>query len=229
MLDEAIDFAEERAPDVPVSGTIRIGHDVSQAILNTAEQHDVDVILMGWRGRSRRRDFALGSNVDQVVTRAPCDVLVERIGEGEGEGDVDSILVPTAGGPHAELAAEIAGAIGRANDAAVEVLYVVSSGADEAERERAEELLSDAVDALDGVESSTRVEEGDVVASIVDASADHDLTVIGATREGLFQQLVLGAIPEAVGRRAEGTVIMAKRAMGIRSRLSRWFRRGGSR
>lgn len=79
-------------------------------------------------------------------------------------------------------------------------------------------------------EDSDRVElsliEGEnVVDSIVDMTADYDLTLIGATREGLFQQLLFGAIPEAVGKRAKNTVIMTKRSIGIASRLKRWFRR----
>ncbi|MDS0255580.1 universal stress protein [Haloarcula argentinensis] len=96
VLDSALEFAENERPDVPVSETIRIGHEVAPAILNTVEQNDVDVVLMGWRGQGRRRDVALGSNVDQVVTQAGCDVLVQRIGD---QPAVEDILVPTAGGP----------------------------------------------------------------------------------------------------------------------------------
>ena len=56
---------------------------------------------------------------------------------------------------------------------------------------------------------------------IISESAEYDLTIIGATREGLLQQFVFGGIPEEVGRRAENTVIMAKRNLGISSSLSR--------
>ncbi|MFT4932674.1 MAG: amino acid transporter/nucleotide-binding universal stress UspA family protein [Natronomonas sp.] len=221
VLDEAIEVANEENPDVPVSGKIRIGHDVAQAILNTIEQDDADLVLMGWRGRGRRRDYVLGSNVDEVVTRARCDVLVERIGPA---GKVESILVPTAGGPHAEFAAEIAGAIARPNDAHVEVIYVRTPGAEDGEN--AEEILDRTVGLIDDdVDASPSVVEGeDVVDAIVERSAEHDVTIIGSSREGLLKQLVFGAIPEEVGRRAGNTVIMAKRHLGIRSRVSRWFR-----
>ncbi|MFB6180102.1 MAG: universal stress protein, partial [Halorientalis sp.] len=218
VLDQALDFAEEYNSEVPVSGRIRIGHDVSQAILNTVRQDDVDVVLMGWRGRGRRRDYVLGSNVDEVVTQARCDVLVERIGPAKR---VDSILVPTAGGPHAEFAAEIARAIARANDAQVEVVYVSRAGG----QGTGDGALERAAGILEGVDAETTLlEGGDVADTIVERSADHDITIVGASREGLLQQLVFGAIPEEVGRRADNTVIMAKRYLGLRSRLSRWFR-----
>ncbi|MFB6171052.1 MAG: amino acid permease, partial [Haloarculaceae archaeon] len=219
-LDKAMSFAEDA--DVPVSGKIRIGHDVGQAILNTIEQDEVDLVLMGWRGRGRRRDYVLGSNVDRIVQNAPCDVLVERMGPAE---KLESILLPTAGGPHAELAAEVAQAIARANDARVDVVHVVDPNASDEDRESAQERLDQTVGIVeDDVTVNARLVEGsDVVQSIVEQTADYDLTIVGATREGLLQQLVFGTIPEEVGRRAQNTVIMTKRHLGLTSRVARLF------
>ncbi|MFB6201941.1 MAG: universal stress protein, partial [Halorhabdus sp.] len=226
VIDRAIDFAGEERPNIPVSGKIRIGHDVSQAILNTVEQDDIDLVLMGWRSRPRRRDFVLGSNVDEVVTKARCDVLVERVGpaaDSESIGAVDSILLPTAGGPHAEFASEIARAVARRNDARLKVIYVRSNDSDR--DDEAQSILDSTVAELDGVETTTEIIDGAGIAdAIIEESADHDLTVIGASREGLLQQVVFGAIPEAVGQRAQSTVIMAKRNLGMTSRVTRWFK-----
>ncbi|MFH5800056.1 amino acid permease [Haladaptatus sp. CMAA 1911] len=224
VLNEAMDIAEDR--DVPVSGTIRIGHDVGKAILNTVEQYDSDAVLMGWKGqhKSQRRDIVLGSNVDQVVQNADCDVLVERIGPDGGE--VESILVPTAGGPHAELAAEVADNIARSNDATVEIVHVVTPDASESERTDSRKVLDDAkAEFSDGTTVATEMLTGDdVIDTIVERTGEHDLTIIGATREGLLQQFVFGALPEQVGWRSKSTIIMAKRNLGITSRLSRWLR-----
>ncbi|EFW89816.1 amino acid transporter [Haladaptatus paucihalophilus DX253] len=224
VLDEAMAIAEDE--DVPVSGTIRIGHDVSKAILNTVEQYDSDAVLMGWKGqhKSQRRDIVLGSNVDEVVQNADCDVLVERIGPDEGAAE--SILVPTAGGPHAELAAEVADNIARSNGATVEVIHVVGPDASESERANAQTVLDEAKDDFsEGTTVTTELLTGDdVIDTIVERTGEHDLTIIGATREGLLQQFVFGALPEQVGWRSKSTIIMAKRNLGITSRLSRWLR-----
>ncbi|WP_267639685.1 amino acid permease [Haloarchaeobius amylolyticus] len=221
VLDAAIDFAEEYDAEVPVSGVIRIGHSVSTAILNTVEQRDADLVLLGWRGRGRRRDYILGSNVDEVVKRARCDVLVQRIGQPTA---VDSILLPTAGGPHAGLSVEVASAIARRTGASITALTVAVDGEEGTGRRRAEAVLSETADRVEDVPVETELVTADSVTdAIVEASADHDLVVIGATREGLFQQLVFGAIPEEVGRRADATVIMAKSDLGLRSRVERLF------
>ena len=222
VLEAALAQGEEA--EVPVSGTIRIGHSVPEAILNTVEQEGSDVVLLGWRGRGRRRDHVLGSTIDEVVTTARADVLVERI--GPAADGVDSILLPTAGGPHADLAAVVSRAIARTTGARVDVVNVVPPDATEEERARARERVDRTAAGLEGVDSvDLRLLEGDdVVTAIVEASEDHDVTIVGATREGLFQQLVFGAIPEEVGRRAANTVIMTKRDTGVISWVSRWFR-----
>lgn len=222
IVDRSIEIGEDA--DVPVSGTVRIGHDVSQAILNTIEHGNVDTVLLGWRSRTRREDFVFGSNVDDVITKARCDVLVERVGP-RADG-VEDIVLPTAGGPHAEFAAEVARAIAKVNDATVHVINVIDPGPTDEEREAAFEKLDRIKALLEGevqFEQSV-VEEENVVDAIVELTDDYDLTLLGASREGLFQQLLFGAVPEEVGQRAENTVIMAKRHIGITSRLKRWFR-----
>ena len=223
VLREAMAFAKDA--DVPVSGTIRIGHDIAQAILNTVEQYDSEAVLMGWKGqhKSQRRDIVLGSNVDTVAQEAPCDVLVERIGPDAGA--VERILVPTAGGPHAEFAAELAGSVARTNDAVVDVVNVVDPDASEDEIRNARELVDNVASGLSSVDRvNANVARGDdVVDTIVERSAEYDLTIVGATREGLLQQFVFGALPEQVGWGAKSTVIMAKRNLGLTSRLKRWL------
>jgi hypothetical protein len=93
--------------DVPVDGIVRAGHHVEAAIPHTITQHESDAVLLGWRGQSpRRRNVVVGSTVDTVVREVDCDVLIERI--GTGDGDIDTILLPTAGGPHARYAAAVA-------------------------------------------------------------------------------------------------------------------------
>jgi amino acid transporter/nucleotide-binding universal stress UspA family protein len=214
--------------EIPINGIVRVGHHVDEAILHTITQHGSDAVLMGWRGKSpRRRDVVVGSTVDTVVRQADCDVLVERIGTGPGGGeaggDSDSILLPTAGGPHARYAAEVARAIAHTTGATVTVLQVVDPD-DAKGHELAQVSLDETGRLLDGVDVETQlVDAEDVADAIVAASADHDLTIIGATREGILQQLVFGAIPETVGREANGRVLMTKRDLGIASRLRRWF------
>jgi len=225
LLDDAMSVtAGGGDAEVPVNGTIRVGHHVDEAIVHTVIQHDSDAVLLGWHGRdTRRRDVILGSTVDTVVQEADCDVLVERIGS---TGEPESVLLPTAGGPHARYAAEVARAISHMTGASITMLRVVDPDADEQAHGLVTSSFDEAASVLEDVPHETRLLEAtDVAGAIVEETAGYDLTFMGATREGLFQQVVFGSIPEAVGRDAEGTVIMARKNLGITSRLRRLFSR----
>lgn len=224
MLDEAMEIA--KVNDIPVSGTIRIGHDVAQAILNTIEQYESDAVLMGWKGqrKSQRRDIVLGSNVDTIAREADADVLIKRLGRDFPE-TTETVLLPTAGGPHAKFAAEIAAAVVDGKQSRIDIVHVVDSNVDDSKRKEAQEILDATKRHINNeADVRTRILEGDdVVATIVEESDGYDMTLVGATREGLLNQLVFGSVPEQIGWNAKSTVLMAKQNVGITSLIERWL------
>ncbi len=227
VLEYAMSIAEDEG--VPVSGTIRIGHNAASAILNTAIQHDSDAVVLGWKGRrTQRRDVVLGTNVDRIVREADCDVFVEKFGM-RADGEVDSVLLPIAGGPHATLAVETAGAIAARTGATVRAVYVIPSDATDEERRQATAMLTTATELLSSPVETRALTNDDVVSALVDESANHDLTVIGATREGVFQKFIFGTIPETVAERAPATVIMTKRSLDVGDRLKQSVTKLGER
>ncbi|WP_114577039.1 universal stress protein [Saliphagus sp. LR7] len=213
VVTDARDLAAEAG--VPATGRLRFGRDVAGGVVSVAEREEVEAILVGWRGRPRRREVVLGSYIDEILSEAPCDVLVKRIDRASDA--VDSILVPVAGGPHTEYAAEVAGSIAREHGARVELVTVVGDE-DEERMAEARELLTQTSAALGAVES---VEEtvlvGDVVSEIVERGRErgHDVTVLGATRGGFLRRVLVGDVPEAIARESEGAVIMARRGRRV--------------
>jgi nucleotide-binding universal stress UspA family protein len=51
---------------------------IADAIINVAETHNCDLIIMGSRGLGRLAGALLGSNSQKVVSEAPCPVLIVR-------------------------------------------------------------------------------------------------------------------------------------------------------
>jgi len=213
-----------READLSVDRRIRLARDTATGIVGAAEEYGAETILMGWRGRPPRRDVVLGSYLDRVLRNAPCDVLVKRI-RGPS-GPVDAVLVPVGRGPHNELARESAASIARSNDARVFLLHVLPTDASEADREAAWELLREARTPFDGVpEIDEGITESDHVAgAITDRTPEYDLTVLGATEEGLLRRKLLGTVSDGVGRHAENTVLIAHRPLSRTSRLARLVR-----
>lgn len=222
VLDAAVDAAADSP--VPVERTLAVGTDVSDALLDVVGEADADALLLGWHHRSRPTDVVLGRTVDRVVRRAPCDVYVERVGT-TADG-MDAILAPTDGGPHVEPAVDLAGAVGRATDATVRVVSYVAPAAGSGDRAAAREHVDRAVARLSGVPVDGTVQEADDVAgAVVAAAEDHDLVVLGATRERRRRGRVVGSVAEAVGRRASPPIVIAKRSSGgslLDRVLDRW-------
>ncbi|TYT63328.1 universal stress protein [Natrialba swarupiae] len=217
LVDDAVDRV--RGYGVDASGRIRFARSVASGICGVATDADAEAVLLGWRGQPRRRDVVLGSHIDAVLEEAPSDVLVERI--DRDRESVSSVLVPVAGGPNTRLAASIAGSLARTHDARAELLTVVP--------DRTETVVGDARDLLTrtspelGAVSSVEetVLEGPVVETIVERSERHDVTVVGAAEGGLFRRVLVGDVPETIGREADGTVLMAKRHEPVSSALRR--------
>jgi nucleotide-binding universal stress UspA family protein len=225
MLEEAAASVDSRG--VPVDRRIRMARGVATGIVGAVDKHDVDAVLLGWRGRPPRGDVILGSHLDSVLRNAGCDVLVKRI--KTPTDDVESVLVPVVGGPHDEFATEAAASIARANDADVTLVHVLESDEPELSREEARAVLAETAGVFEGVPSVERelVEADDVAGTITDRTTEHDLTVLGVSRGGLLQRKLLGTISEAVGRHAAGTVVLAKRHDPVPSRLRRLGSRPG--
>ncbi|MFC4436729.1 MULTISPECIES: universal stress protein [Natrialbaceae] len=220
MVTEAVDRV--RGYGISATGRIRFGRSVAGGIRGIASKESVETILLGWRGRPRRRDVVLGSHIDDVLADAPCDVLVKRIDRDRRA--VSSVLVPVAGGPNTEFAAETAGALARAHDARIELVTVVPDR-EEATVAEARDFLDRTAPALGAVESVEQtVFEGSVVETIVDRSADHDVTVVGAAEGGFLRRALVGDVPEAIGQEADGVVLMAKRRRDVSDALWRRIR-----
>jgi nucleotide-binding universal stress UspA family protein len=166
----------------------------------------------------------LGSIIDHVLENAPCDVGVVKTG---GPGESGEILVPTVGGPQAELGEDIAASIATASGNPITLLTVATG-----DREAAETILEERSAALSeaGVEATTDiVESDDIPSAIVDYATENEFEsiIIGAAEEGLLRRVLVGEIPEIVGEQFDGQVIMVKKHQPVRSLIGKWVSRGG--
>jgi nucleotide-binding universal stress UspA family protein len=198
---------------VSVRTTMRVAHRVSDGIIKAAESERASLILMGWKGFTSTRDRIFGEVTDQVVRHAPCDLITVKLTDVQ---PFQTILMPTAGGPHAQLAAEFVGYLQKANDGRVTMVNVVPPGTMGREREMALEWIEKTVSRtdLEGRVEMRIVEANRVASGLVKAGADFDLIVLGASREGIFSSVLLGEITEKVARYSRRPVMIVKRYEG---------------
>lgn len=82
------------ALDIRVDPEVRAGADVPSEIIDSAQTHNADAILMTLRGDKRSRNPFVGHIASSVLHHAPCDVLIVNRLALAGEA-VPRILIPT--------------------------------------------------------------------------------------------------------------------------------------
>ncbi len=210
LLERAIKQA--RTLDVPVHSMIRIGRDVVRAISRTGREQKADLMVLDWRGYTRSENRLFGSVIDALVSHPPCHVAVVSL---KNLGDIRRILVPTAGGPNASLAARLAVALARKYKAHITVLNVVSEKPSLERISWAETAIAQIMAGLPYEYEARIIRADSVLEGILAEAENYDLVLVGATQPGPFEQLLFGSIPERLATRCPKTVIMVKRYEGL--------------
>jgi len=211
LLKKAVEYGKQHG--VEIQSAIRIAHQVWDGILHAAETEKATMILMGWKGYTSTRDRIMGEVTDKVVRHAPCDLITVKL---MGDRPMQRILITTAGGPHATLAAEYVGILSDTMGCRVTCCYVVAPDADVNLRETANQWIQKTIH-LTRLENraDARLLEGKRVATtLINVARDYDLVVLGASKEGLFSNVLFGEIPEKVARYAKTPVMIVRRYEG---------------
>jgi len=141
---------------------------------------------------------------------------------------VNRILVPTAGGPHAPIAAQLAMLLSESYGSQVTSLYVQLG---RATPEQMEENRRRIAQTLAGLGFSHPPEQKVVIADsmvegIVREAEGYDLVLLGASEEGLFDQFVFGSIPQQIAARASKTAVIVRHYGGPAEFWARKLMRG---
>jgi APA family basic amino acid/polyamine antiporter len=231
LLDSARDIAADL--DIGLQTRAIVGRNTGSVILDVIEEENADHVLLGWQGTRSRREHVLGSTIDPVIGRAPCDATLVKLGPEDGRGEGD-IMVLAGQGPHAPVAARRAAEFVSAadDDASLTLLNVqapeTDADDDTSPTERGEAVVEELAERAGikymSYDTEIRVAE-DTEQTIIDAAEEYDTICVGATRSGAISQAVFGSLPETVGAEVDRTVVMARgpeeSAMSVREALLR--------
>ena len=152
--------------------------------------------------------------MDELARSLPCDFLVFK----DRGVDLAKVLLPTTGGPHTELAADVARILRAEFGSELTLLHV----ADDAEEGRA--FLASWAEHHGLADATQRVEVWDVDATIATVAREHTLILIGATEAGVLARLARGSLTIDVLHDVDCSVLITERR-SRRSLLERLFRR----
>jgi amino acid transporter/nucleotide-binding universal stress UspA family protein len=184
-------------------------YNIFNGLIDETEQRNADMILMGWQG-----GFNIGriynSPVQQIIKKLKADVGILK---NRGIENIHSILLPWGGGLHAHLGLEIGVRIARAMGARLKILRLVKTGINIETEEK--DLLPVILPIIGNFENYSIVikEAKDVTGGILKEvnEQDHELVIIGASREWGIRNVLFGTITDIVADEAKCSVLMIRR------------------
>ncbi|GAB4571691.1 MAG: hypothetical protein Kow0077_09080 [Anaerolineae bacterium] len=184
---------------------------IARGILDIAQEHNADLIVLGVRGQQRGR-VVLGPVVEAVARTAPCNVLVYRgmkpLYGGEG---YRKVIVPVDGSDNSRLAMRIGLRFAHYARVPLNALYVQTNT--RMRRWQALGMIEASLEGLDtGPVPIRKVIEhaSDVVSGLIRRGTESDLIVLGFSTQSSLDSWVFGDIPQRMLSRAKGPLILVK-------------------
>jgi nucleotide-binding universal stress UspA family protein len=215
--------AREAAPELEILREVVVGDPVTVLEI---ESRTASLAVVGSRGLSRFGSLLLGSTAGHLAAHAACPVLVVR-GRQNPSGPV---LLAVDGSPASRGAVEFAFAQASLHTTDLVALHAWNTHTERAydgpgdppfvtydeDRLRDEEqrVLAEALgglrDKYPDVAVHRRLVRGRIRASLIEASADAGLVVVGARGLGGFSGLLLGSVSQAVLHHAHCPVAVVR-------------------
>jgi nucleotide-binding universal stress UspA family protein len=212
-----------------VSCVVERSSAAAPTLVEYAETHEVDLIVMGTHGRRGVQRALFGSVAEEVLRTAPCPVLTTRVPEEDAQAStapgVERIVVPIDFSEPSQAALQYATQLAPLYDVPMTLVHVVQLPSiptvyelefPDLSPEDIEARVQAVLEDWEGSVSSHRdlsyvVESGEPVPTILRIAADPSDLIVMATR-GLsgVKRTVLGSVAEGVIRRASGPVISAR-------------------
>jgi len=205
----SLSLGSEDTGPVTLIPVTRVARSIAQGIIDAATEEKCDLILLSWDGYTKTKGRIMGRILDPVVENAPCDVVLVK---GDGLSAPKTILLPTSGGPHASIAAQVALKLARLFGGQVTVMYICREDATDAERQHGVEMIDQTIQGLptDDLVKTKVVTAPGIVSGILAEAQEYDLMLLGASEEGLFDRVLFGTIPERIAQKSPVPVMIVK-------------------
>ena len=133
------------------------------------------------------------------------------------------ILVPFAGGPNAAFALETASIMVEQDGGRIVVFHVAPPGKPTQDIDASLDEIAPQLNVPRSLFESRYAISHERLKTILEEAKHYDLVIIGATRDPIFRQRVMGSLPEILARHCEKPLVMVKAKHTIRSFIKRWI------
>ena len=202
---------------IPVHTQIRVANHVGEAILESINKEHIDLLLMGWKGNGTIESI-FSNTVDFLIKEAPCDLMLVKLGRASYAFPklLDlryRWLIPTTGGDRINKLLPVLKALSHI-DPIPPKIQLCQVHLPERAPEIADADFTHAANLLQEYLHCPivplRISAYSVAETIIKLikNKKYGLVILGASNEGLLQNVVKGNIPESIAKQVNTTVII---------------------
>jgi chloride channel protein, CIC family len=231
--------AQGESWNIPVHTQIRVAHDPASTILETIKDRHIDLLCMGWQGKTSTPGRIFGNTVDTAIRQAPCPVVLIKLGKNlqnisrssatnellTPQNGVETLLrltnlnrwlVPISGGANIQYALKLLPAlVSFSRDPEIYLCQFFDPDRTQPDLDKLNIAANFVRDNLSISATIWPLYSDAIAATAIDLAAEKqcDAIILGASREGLLQQTIQGNIPEAIAQGSDCTVIVVRAAI----------------
>ncbi len=211
--------AAEMLDEFTTSTTVRYCRNIARGIVSTALEKRATMIVMGWHGKRDNSLFSIGSTLDPVICRAPCNVIVTK--DDIPNRTYKTILVPLFGNVNDALAMKTAEFLLPPEGGTVTALYF---NAARMRPGHIHNILNRIIDNpnIEINEIASNSKGRDQVKTILEETAVHDLMILGI-KEPKMHRLGRPSASERIAQSCDSPFLLVKANSPIRRLAKRWF------
>ncbi|MEM8603578.1 MAG: universal stress protein, partial [Cyanobacteria bacterium P01_H01_bin.121] len=210
---------------IPVHTQIRVAYSLAPAILEALHERHINLLIMGWKGKSNNPERIFGTAIDTLIRQAPCDLMLVKLSDKLTQQrqiypsltarlHFNRWLMPLAGGPNSRQALDLLPALTTISSTP-EIQLCQIMPLQRSPRRRRDLLATSQTRLAQKLTcpiTTFALQSADIAEAILGLAQRNacDVIVLGASRESLLQKALHGSIPEAIIRRYPGTVILMR-------------------
>lgn len=206
-----------KTSNIALHSQIMVANNVSEAILEAVNKEHINLLIMGWRGKNMGLESIFGNVVDSLIKQARCDLMLVKLGTAPHAFPQQlhlrhKWLIPSTGGERIKKIFKILPALATLDSIPPTIQLCQVHAPDQSQLPNRD--FYDAANLLENAMSCRiillPISAYSVSETIINLTKQkkYGLVVLGASNEGLLQQVVKGNIPEEIAKNANSTVII---------------------
>jgi nucleotide-binding universal stress UspA family protein len=181
----------------------------AHALQEKASELGAGLIIVGSTHRGAIGSITLGTTADRVLQHAPCPVAVAPRGVRDEDETRQGVAVAFVDTPGGRSALRAGAAIARCAATSLTAYTVIERHTPEADRDRAERAVEEAIAELAGdIEAETRILTDGGVEALVAQSRRHSFLVRGCRTRGPVRPPLAFGLPSKLARQAACPLII---------------------